>query len=290
MVPATVSEVDNWLALAQLMGRYFTTYFFELPGHGESTPFSKPFSSELVAETIEAFIDKLGYDQVTILGFSFGGVLAMKTLFHLQDRIDRVILFAPAVTHRALSFLPPLKAGMRGFLGLLCNRSACYTFIKMIQHRRFRSLFTTVLQRIGTVEDDEMLNKRLLELQAHTYHTLARQMYEVVCLEHPQPAAPFRQPCHFAMSVNDPLLDFDTTLGVVRAQFEQVHVKRLTMPYHQPPERPTYQGLVEDYGHFIEEGVRGVRATYRVGHLIELAEPAKCCLLAPTVSRAQMMH
>src|SRR3990172_8107874 len=59
MVPATISKIENWLALAQFLGQRFTVYFFELPGHGKSSPFPEAFSSELAAETVEAFIDRL---------------------------------------------------------------------------------------------------------------------------------------------------------------------------------------------------------------------------------------
>jgi pimeloyl-ACP methyl ester carboxylesterase len=259
MVPATVSEIGNWLPLAQLMGRYFTTYFFELPGHGRSTPFSEPFSSQLVAETVEAFIDQLGYDRVTLLGFSFGGVLTMRTLYHLGDRVERVIFFAPAVTHRALPFRRPLKLALRWWLSLMCSRQVCHIFVRVIKNDHFRNLFTGFIQRIGGVEDGDSLSERLLELQWHTFHTLARQLYEVLCLDPPRREVPFLQPCYFAMSVNDPLLNFETTLAAVRGQFAQVQVKRLAMPYHQNPDPPTYQGLVAEYGQFIEEGVRKVR-------------------------------
>ena len=45
IVPATISELENWTALAQFMAQWFHIYFFELPGHGQSTSFREPFSS-----------------------------------------------------------------------------------------------------------------------------------------------------------------------------------------------------------------------------------------------------
>jgi len=39
IVPATISELENWLSLAQFMAQWFHVYFFELPGHGRSEPF-----------------------------------------------------------------------------------------------------------------------------------------------------------------------------------------------------------------------------------------------------------
>ena len=31
MVPATISELENWISLAQFMGQWFRVFFFELP-------------------------------------------------------------------------------------------------------------------------------------------------------------------------------------------------------------------------------------------------------------------
>src|SRR3989337_2536136 len=86
MVPATISKIENWLALAQFMGQRFRVYFFELPGHGSSSPFPQPFSSQLAAETVEDFIGCPGYQSVSLMGFSFVGILTMTTLNRPRER------------------------------------------------------------------------------------------------------------------------------------------------------------------------------------------------------------
>ena len=104
MVPATVSLISQWMPLAQFMGQRYTAHFFELPGHGGSTAYSFKFRSEYIPETVRAFVDSLGYDRFHLMGFSFGGLLALRTLEALQDRIDSVILLAPLVSSQALKF------------------------------------------------------------------------------------------------------------------------------------------------------------------------------------------
>src|SRR6185295_11868203 len=79
MVPATISELEDWCSLAQFMAQWFHVYFFELPGHGQSKPFREKFSSYQVATLVEQFANKLGYDHFNLMGFSFGGILAMRT-------------------------------------------------------------------------------------------------------------------------------------------------------------------------------------------------------------------
>ena len=104
MVPATVSLISQWLPMAQFMGLRFQTYFFELPGHGNSTSFPFKFNSQYFPKTVEAFADALGLETFNLMGFSFGGLLALRTLEYLDDRIENMILVAPVVSERALKF------------------------------------------------------------------------------------------------------------------------------------------------------------------------------------------
>ena len=50
------------------------------------------------------------------------------------------------------------------------------------------------------------------------------------------------------MSIYDDLLDFETTFDVVKDHFENLTCRQFTLPYHQPPEPPTYEWLVEEFG------------------------------------------
>ena len=43
--PATISRLENWTNILKFMGQKYSAYFFELPGHGKSSKFSKPFKS-----------------------------------------------------------------------------------------------------------------------------------------------------------------------------------------------------------------------------------------------------
>ena len=107
IVPATVSLIRQWLPLTQFMGQRFTSYFFELPGHGSSTPYPEKFTSDLIPATVEEFVNNLDYDRFNLMGFSFGGLLALRTLEHLKDRTDKVILLSPCVSKRALKWSRP---------------------------------------------------------------------------------------------------------------------------------------------------------------------------------------
>lgn len=252
MVPATISQINNWLGLIQFMGQYFTIYFFELPGHGQSTPFKQHYSSDLVAETIEDFLDKLKISKIALMGFSFGGILALKTLDHLNDRVKKVILFAPCVSKKALRLSRPELGVARSMDKIMHTPSVQKELFKLIHNEKTVGLILILLKIAGHVKTNEGLRKKLLRLPSSTLQVLNCQLHEILTIEFKKVGKPYQQPCFFGMSVNDPLLDFDVTCDVLMNLFSNLIVERFTFPFHQPPKPFSFQELNQNYRHFLD--------------------------------------
>jgi len=253
IVPATISECKDWVALVRFMAQWFHVYFFELPGHGESTPFRQPFSTGLVAETVEQLVDLLSIQRFHLMGFSFGGILAMKTFQRLKDRVDSVILIAPCLTRRAVTlsrFRTRLVLTVNRFLGRPRVQKA---FLRLLHSPRTVDLMIRFLQRLGRIESTIKLRPKLLTISESTLEVLGCQINEILTLEFPKPETKYATPCFLAMSVNDPVLDFETTLNVAESHFESVEVFRTSEPYHQPPDPFTYEGLNREYYETVEK-------------------------------------
>ena len=75
---------------------------------------------------------------------------------------------------------------------------------------------------------------------------------EILQMEYQYAQAPFENPCYFGMSVNDDLLDYNLTERIICGHFERITVQRFTHPYHQPPEPPTFEGLVREFGPLLD--------------------------------------
>jgi pimeloyl-ACP methyl ester carboxylesterase len=257
IVPATISECKDWIPLTRFMAHWFHVYFFELPGHGESTPFREPFSTDLVAETVEQLLDTLHVERFSVMGFSFGGILAMKTFRRLSSRVDNVILISPCLTRRAVQ-LPRLQ--VRAALGVVrfINRPRVRRiFLRFLHSPRTVTPVFNLLRFIGSIESTIELRPKLLTISESTLEVLGCQVGEIVTVEFPVPAEKHKTPCYLWMSVNDPVLDFETTLAAAQAHFAGVEVVRSEIPYHQPPEPLTYDGLIRDYfetvGNFLQK-------------------------------------
>jgi pimeloyl-ACP methyl ester carboxylesterase len=247
MVPATISELENWLSLAQFMAQWFHVYFFELPGHGQSEPFQERFSSQRVAELVAQLADRLGCERFSLMGFSFGGILAMRTFKLLSHRIDRLILIAPCLDHRALPFSRLRLQLLSKSNQLLSHPRVQERFVSLIHNPRTISATVKTLQKIGRLEDTLPLQQKLRHTQASTIAVLNAQIGEILTAEFEVAPSKYQTPCYFAMSVYDPLLRFDMTLNIVHNHFANVNAVPLLYPFHQPPCAFTYEELNRDF-------------------------------------------
>lgn len=247
MVPATISELENWRTLAQFMAQWFHVYFFELPGHGESEPFRDGFSSQKVAKLVAQLADELGYERFNLMGFSFGGILAMQTFKLLSHRIDRMILIAPCLGHRALPFSKARLSLLHKSNRLLSHPKVQEKFVDLIHNPDTVAVTVKVLQRIGRLEDSIPLHEKLPRTKASTISVLTAQINEILTTDFAVEANKYNTPCYFAMSVHDPLLRFETTQDILESHFENVSTLRLSYPFHQPPAPFTYEELNRDF-------------------------------------------
>jgi pimeloyl-ACP methyl ester carboxylesterase len=165
IVPATLSDLENWTDLVRFIGQWFRAYFFELPGHGQSTALPAAFTSDLVAVAVAQLADRVGARRFNLMGFSFGGILAMKTFLLLRHRIDSVILISPCVTGRALLLTRPQR-----FAAILLNRllkiqSVRSFLFKAAQNKTNARRLATLVHVVGKVENHRELEAKLPKMR-----------------------------------------------------------------------------------------------------------------------------
>jgi len=262
IVPALISRLHRWQALAQFLGQKFTTYFFELPGHGGSTAYPERFHSHLVPETVEAFVNKLGIDRFTLMGFSFGGLLSMRTLKHLLPRIDRLILLSPALSKRAILFSKRKVFFLKVFCSLLRFESMQKLIINFMNNENTFEKFATMLSNFSNIDKKIILEIDPTNFPQSTLDVLSAEIQEVLHLELDPRSNSYSLPCFFGMSINDDLIDFDTTLNVAESLFSDLSIVKFTMPYHQPPKLYTFDEYNSKYGDFLDILTRGKYDNY----------------------------
>lgn len=250
LCPATMSDSSEWVGLIEFMAQRFTVFFFELPGHGRSTPLSQ-YSSRQVARVITDWLDALGLERFSLMGFSFGGILTLTTLDHLADRVDQVILISPLVDSAALRLSAGNKLLYRSLATMAQSARMQQIFIRMLNSHPGSRFWAHFMVRVGNLEHPDMLTGRFRTLPLTTIQALAGQSKEIFDTHHFK-SARYSQTCYFAMSVRDPLLDFSFTSTAVKRIFSIVDEVRLDLPYHRPREPLTFEYLQHTFGHLLD--------------------------------------
>jgi pimeloyl-ACP methyl ester carboxylesterase len=252
MVPATISLIEDWSSMIRVIGKRYTAHFFELPGHGGSTPFVDGYSAERVAETIGHLANAIGAERFTLLGFSFGGLLTLKALKMHEARVDRVVLFSPFVTHRALRHSPARLAMLRSTIAALKPELARRGMLSLLHNPATVSLIDWYMRDVGKFETAADLSKRLSGFSASTLDVLLAQVGQILTTRGDDLAGPFGAPCLFGMSVNDPMLDFDVTAQFVHTQFPNLTEERWDWPYHATPRPLTVEEYTRDFAALLD--------------------------------------
>lgn len=80
----------------QLCARGHQVISFDAPGVGDSTPYRRPRRLPGLVRTIGRLLDRLGFEQVDVLGVSLGGAVAQQLARSAPERVRRLVLAATA--------------------------------------------------------------------------------------------------------------------------------------------------------------------------------------------------
>lgn len=91
LLPGLGTDLDGWSPLlAELDGQ--AVLAFDPPGVGASPPWATTGSIPAMASLTEQILDELGHDEVDVLGFSWGGLVAQQLAVSAPDRVRRLCL------------------------------------------------------------------------------------------------------------------------------------------------------------------------------------------------------
>ena len=86
------TQLDYFQEVIPALAKNHTVYALDLPGHGYSSiDKSANYDEPYLRNAVIAFIEKLDLKQVTLVGESIGGVLALTVASSLPERISKVI-------------------------------------------------------------------------------------------------------------------------------------------------------------------------------------------------------
>ncbi len=86
------TQLDYFEDVIPQLAKHFTVYAIDLPGHGYSSIDTKAnYDEPYMRSAVITFIEKLGLNNVTLVGESIGAVLALTVASQLPERIKKVV-------------------------------------------------------------------------------------------------------------------------------------------------------------------------------------------------------
>jgi pimeloyl-ACP methyl ester carboxylesterase len=90
------SSMGYWSYQVPALARTRRVLALDLPGYGASGRPDAPYTPPWYADVVVNWLDAMGIDRAVIVGHSMGGQVAMTMALDHPDRVDRLILAAPA--------------------------------------------------------------------------------------------------------------------------------------------------------------------------------------------------
>ncbi len=87
-------NIEDWKPVAEIFGKDHKVVLVDLPGFGQSQKPKKSLDSSDYVKIIQEFIKKLELKNITLIGHSFGGKLAL--LLAAKKLVNKVILISPS--------------------------------------------------------------------------------------------------------------------------------------------------------------------------------------------------
>ncbi|MDA9433834.1 alpha/beta fold hydrolase [Bradyrhizobium sp. CCBAU 51627] len=90
------TQLEYFRSLAPLLAGSHTVYTIDLPGHGHSPiDLSARFDESYLRQAVIRFIEELNLSELTVVGESIGGALALTVAASLPQRVKRVYTINP---------------------------------------------------------------------------------------------------------------------------------------------------------------------------------------------------
>lgn len=122
----------------------------DLQGHGRTADIDRPLSAEALGDDVAALIEHLGFGKADVLGYSFGGAVALQAAIRHPERIRKLVLVSAAFA-RSGWFLE-VRAGFDAIgpdLAAMMKQGPAYAFYAKVAPRP--QDFERVVEKVGTM-------------------------------------------------------------------------------------------------------------------------------------------
>lgn len=132
LLHGAIGAADQLQPLAQVLAAHYNVHTLSFSGHGGIAPHADGYSIRVFANDVLDYMQLNGLEQVSILGYSMGGYVAMYLAAHCPDKVERVMtlatkyLWTEEIAAREVKMLVPekIEEKLPAFAATLAQRHA----------------------------------------------------------------------------------------------------------------------------------------------------------------------
>lgn len=87
-----LGSIDMFAPIMPLLTEGRQVVAVDLQGHGRTTLGARPIDPKSIGDDLSVLLDKIGYGQVDVLGYSFGGVSALRLAIQHPEKVRRLVV------------------------------------------------------------------------------------------------------------------------------------------------------------------------------------------------------
>lgn len=170
--------------LLNRLAESFELLCFDYRGMGSSAPISQPYAMADVAADVLALMDEVGWQIVTLAGWSFGGMVAQELAVTVPERIERLALLSTSPGGAFASFgldtladLPAAEKRSR-IVQLMDQR---WTPQWLAANSQDAELAAFPAPSASANESETRALGRKLQLQARKGHNVLERLHRITC-------------------------------------------------------------------------------------------------------------
>ena len=122
----------------------------------------------------------MGHETFNLIGFSFGGLLTLRTLEHLQDRVEKVILLSPCVSRRALKWSGRQQWLFKASIKALKNSYVPKGTHHVMNMPQLEWPLTYALSKVSSVDQRILESKHAIRVPLSTLNVFTHTMDEIL--------------------------------------------------------------------------------------------------------------
>jgi len=150
------TQLDLFEKMVPELSKRFTVYAFDYPGHGYSDIPKARYDAAFFTEAVEGFLEKLDISDISLVGVSIGGVVALIVAARQNPRVTRVISINP------YDYAKGLGTARSSALGSMITYAALVPVVgETVMRLRNFVIMKSVLR--GGVADPKSISPELME-------------------------------------------------------------------------------------------------------------------------------